>query len=155
MDTGKNVDIVRPWGLWKCLRTWWTAPWLPTATTRHEDRKQRSAEGGSAIDARSSAVAWAIAIIWRSQASDAWNVWGSTAVASQVKSKRRMEVTISIKWYGTQKLNLFASAANKCEPSSITFEWHMDGGTQPVSAYKFNPESTSNIILLLLNINNE
>jgi len=36
---------------------------LPTATSSHEYQKQRSAEGGSAIDARSSEVGYAIAIL--------------------------------------------------------------------------------------------
>ena len=44
-------------------------------------------------------------------------------MASQAKSKRQMEATISIKWDGTQKFNLFANTADKCEPSSSAFEW--------------------------------
>jgi len=48
----------------------------PTATASHEYQKQRSAESGSAIDARSSEVGWVIAIFRRLQAIDAWNVWG-------------------------------------------------------------------------------
>jgi len=43
-------------------------------------------------------------------------------VASREKNKRQMEATISIKWYGTQKLNLFASAASESETSSSAFE---------------------------------
>jgi len=117
-------------------RTWWTE--LPTANASHEYRKQRSAEGGSAIDARSSEVSWEIAIFRRLQAIDSWNVWDSTAVASREKSKRQMETTISIKWYGSQKLNLFASAADKCGPSSSAFERHTEGSIQPISTYKFN-----------------
>jgi len=104
--------------------------------------KTKESEGGSAIDARSSGVGWAIAIFRRLQAIDAWNLWGSTAVASREKSKRQMEATISIKWYGTQKLNLFASAADKCEPSSSAFDWRTEGSTKPISAYKFNLEAT-------------
>ena len=69
--------------------------------------------------------------------------WGSTAVASREKSKRQMEATFSIKWYGTQKLNFFASAADKCEPSSSAFEWCTEGSTKPISAYKFNSEEHS------------
>ena len=140
VDVGENVDNSRPWSLWKCSRTWWTA--LPTATGSHEYQKQRSAEGGSAIDARSSEVGWAIAIFRRLQAIDTWNVWGSTAVASREESTRHMEATISIKWYGTQKLDLFSSATDKCEPSSSSFEWRTEGSTKPISAYKFNSEAT-------------
>jgi len=62
-------------------------------------------------------------------------------VASREKNKRQMEATISIKWYGTQKLNLFASAASESETSSSAFEWHTKGGTKRTSAYKFNLES--------------
>ena len=108
----------RPWGLCKYSgsRTWWTV--LPTATASHEYQKQRSAEGGSAIDAR------------------------SESSRSREKSKRQMEATISIKWYETQELNLFASVANKCEPSSSAYEWRTKGSTKPISAYKFNSEAT-------------
>jgi len=107
---------------------------LPTVTASHEYQEQRSAEGGSAIDPWSSEVGWAIAIFRRLQKIDALKILGSTAVASRVKSKRQMGTTISIKWYGMQKLNLFVSAANKCEPSSSTFEWRTKSSTTPRSA---------------------
>ena len=38
-------------------------------------------------------------------------------MASREKSKRHLEATISIRWYGTQKHNWFESTADKCEPS--------------------------------------
>ena len=67
-----------------------------------------------------------LVIFRRLQAIDAWNVWGSTAVAGRKKSKRQMEATISIKWCGTQKLNLFASTADKCEPHRNIFFIHFN-----------------------------
>jgi len=76
---------------------------------------------------------------WRLKAIDAWNRSGR---ASRKKSKRQMEATVSIKWYDTQKLNLFASMADKCEPSSSAFEWRTEGSTKPISAYTFNSEAT-------------
>ena len=36
----------------------------------------------------------------------------------------------------------FASATDKCEPSSSAFEWRTEGSTKPISAYKFR----SNIV---------
>ena len=57
------------------------------------------------------------------------------------------ERRVNVKWKPLsyqvmQKLNLFASAANKCEPSSSTFERRAEGSTKPISAYKFNSEAT-------------
>jgi len=72
------------------------------------------------VGARSSEVGWAIAIVWGFQAIDSSNVWGGTAMDSRQKHKRQMETTISIKWYGTQKLDWFASTANKCELHRFT-----------------------------------
>jgi len=97
------------------------------------------AEGRSANDARSSGVGWAIAICCRSQAIDAWNGWAGTVMASREKSKREMETTASIKWYGTQKLDLFANEAHKCEPSSSAFEW-VQNVIRNSSAYEFSPK---------------
>ena len=36
----------------------------------------------------------------------------------------------------------FASATDKCEPSSSAFEWRTEGSTKPISAYKFNSKAT-------------
>ena len=65
--------------------------------------------------------------------------------APQWPAARRVNVKwkpLSVSSDMERKLNLFASTADKYEPSSSAFEWRTEGSTKPTSAYKFNLEAT-------------